>query len=49
MAFKLALDPETLCYSLLFASSPCPIPPSGAGAKKQWNGHMAKDKTKQLG
>lgn len=28
----------------MFASSPCPIPSPGGGVKKQWNGHMAKDK-----
>lgn len=49
MAFKLALDPETLCYPLMLAFSPCPSPPSAGGVKKQWNDHVAKDKTKQPG
>lgn len=49
MAFKLTLDPETLCNALMLTFSPCPSPPPGGGVKKQWNGRMAKDKTKQPG
>ena len=47
VAFKLALDPETLYSSLTLSFSPGPSPPPSRD--KQRNGHMAKDKTKQPG